>query len=171
MKALLYILFLNLFLSTATQAQIKIAFLEQYNQNGELVQYEPGGRFVHTAVQFPEIAPLWLNAYPREGVALIDWETLSTRGVIAKVIETPHTMTLSQIQPYWGKPFDYKYSWSDEAIYCTELIGKVLGIAPTPMKLNKKFWPPSYWHIEGLPGISPDGLYHWAMENSTPAKY
>lgn len=153
------------FLSLVAQAQIKIAFLVQYDHTGEIVQYEPGGRYVHTAVQFPEIAPNWLNAYPREGVAIIDWETLKKRGTVTDVIETPHTMTLAQIQPYWGKPFDYKYDWNNDAIYCTELIGKVLGIEPTPMKLNKKFWPPSYWHIEGLPGISPDGLYQWALKH------
>lgn len=160
-----------LVLPLASQAQIKIAFLEQYNAQGELIQYEPNGRFVHTAVQFPEIAPLWLNAYPREGVALISWETLQTRGVIAEVLETPHTLTRAQIEPYWDKPFDYKYSWNDEALYCTELIGKLLGIEPTPMKFNKKFWPPSYWPLEGQPGLSPDGLYQWALKNSATREF
>ncbi len=155
-------------LSSTTLAKTRIAFLELYNQRGELVQYEPGGRFAHTAIQFDDLGDQWLNSYPGEGVALISWEQLQERGVIADVIEIPQKVQLSQITPYMGRPFDFWYSWSDEALYCTELIAKLLNIPTHPMSFNKKVWPKNYWALEGTPGLSPDGLWKWARKQQTP---
>ncbi|MBV2168735.1 MAG: hypothetical protein KUL82_08520 [Bdellovibrio sp.] len=155
-------------LSPTTFAKTRIAFLELYNQRGELVQYEPGGRFAHTAIQVDELGDQWLNSYPGEGVALISWEQLQERGVIADVIEIPQKIKLSQITPYMGRPFDFWYSWSDEALYCTELIAKLLNIPTHPMSFNKKVWPKNYWALEGTPGLSPDGLWTWARKQQAP---
>lgn len=155
------------FLFTASSfAASKIAFLEAYDKNGQRVEYEPGGRFVHTAIQFPELGDKWLNAYPGEGVAVIDLETLQNRGVITEIVEIPQTLTLKDVAPYWGRSFDFWYSWSDEYIYCSELIGKMLGIPTHPMVFNKKFWPKNYWHLDGTPGLSPDTVYRWSLEQA-----
>lgn len=157
------VLFLILFLSVSSSfAKTRIAFLELYDRKGQLVQYEPGGRFAHSAVQFDEIGDQWLNAYPGEGVAIIDLSELKHRGTIAEVVEIPQTLRLSQVQPYMGLPFDFWYSWTDEAIYCSELIGKLLHIPTRPMKINRQVWPKNYWSLEGQPGLSPDALYEWA---------
>lgn len=144
-------------------AKTRIAFLELYNQRGELVQYEPGGRFAHTAIQFDDIGDQWLNSYPGEGVALISWEQLQERGVIADVVEIPQKIRFSQVAPYMGRPFDFWYSWTDDALYCTELIAKLLNIPTHPMRFNKKVWPKNYWSLEGTQGLSPDGLWNWAQ--------
>ncbi|MGZ3775026.1 MAG: hypothetical protein ACXVCY_14145 [Pseudobdellovibrionaceae bacterium] len=148
--------------STNALAKVRIAFLETYNSKGELVQYEPGGRFSHTAIQFDDIGDKWLNSYPHEGVAIITWEQLQQRGVVADIIEIPTEIHLAKVTPYLGRPFDFWYSWSDDAFYCTELIGKLLGLMPQPMTFNKKVWPPSYWKLDGTLGLSPDQLWNWA---------
>lgn len=151
-----------LLINFSASAKTRIAFLELYDRHGRLVQYEPGGRFAHTAIQFAETGEQWLNAYPGEGVALISFKELKTRGVVAEIVEIPHTIELSQVQPYMGLPFDFWYSWNNDAIYCTELIAKLLGIPTKPMRFNKQVWPKSYWKLEGTPGLSPDDLYTWA---------
>ncbi|WP_413944604.1 hypothetical protein [Bdellovibrio sp. HCB-162] len=166
MKTWLSFAFLFLSLSSPAFAKSRIAFLELYDRNGELVQYEPGGRFSHTAIQFDEIGDKWLNAYPGEGVAIVSWEDLQHRGVVADIVEIPMDVHLSQVKPYMGRPFDFWYSWSDDAFYCTELIGKLLGVPTHPMKFNKQVWPKSYWKLEGTPGLSPDQLWKWARELS-----
>lgn len=156
-----------LFSASLSFAKTRIAFLEQYDRNGNRVQYEPGGRFVHSAIQFDEIGDRWLNAYPGEGVAVISLEQLQHHGTIAEVVEIPQTVHMSQVKPYLGLPFDFWYEWSDDAIYCSELIAKILDIPTRPMKINKQVWPKNYWHLEGQPGLSPDALYEWALKDST----
>ncbi|KHD90021.1 MAG: hypothetical protein OM95_00390 [Bdellovibrio sp. ArHS] len=158
--------FLFLLAATSSFAKTRIAFLELYDRHGRLVQYEPGGRFAHTAIQFDDIGDKWLNAYPGEGVAIISWEDLEHRGVIAEIVEIPQDVRLSQVQPYMGRPFDFWYSWNDKALYCTELIGKLLNIPTHPMKFNKQVWPKNYWDLEGTPGLSPDSVYAWARQQS-----
>lgn len=147
-------------------AKTRIAFLELYDRNGKLVQYEPGGRFVHTAIQFDDIGNLWLNAYPGEGVALISLKQLQRHGTIADVIEIPQDLHMSQVTPYMGRPFDFWYTWGDDALYCTELIAKLLNIPTHPMRFNRQVWPKNYWHLEGTPGLSPDQLWQWAKEQT-----
>ncbi|WP_413570407.1 hypothetical protein ACLWBD_07565 [Bdellovibrio sp. HCB117] len=160
-----FALFILLFLAVSSSfAKTRIAFLELYDRHGRLVQYEPGGRFAHTAIQFDDIGDKWLNAYPGEGVAIVSWEDLEHRGVIAEVIEIPQDIRLSQVKPFMGLPFDFWYSWSDDALYCTELIGKLLNIPTHPMKFNKQVWPKNYWHLEGTLGLSPDSVYTWAKQ-------
>lgn len=145
-------------------ATTRIAFLELYNSKGELIQYEPNGRFGHTAIQFDEIGDHWLNAYPSEGVAIISLQHLQNHGKIADIIEIPDQVHLQWVQPHLGKPFDFQYSWNDEAFYCTELIGKLLGVPTHPMHFNHKVWPKNYWQLEGTAGLSPDQLWIWARQ-------
>jgi hypothetical protein len=143
-------------------AQTRIAFLELYDPNGNLVQYEPNGRFAHTALQFDDIGDYWLNSYPGEGVAIISIDQLRQHGKIAEIIEIPDHISLEIIRPYLGKPFDFKYSWSDDAFYCSELIGKILNVPTHPMHFNKQVWPTHYWKLDGTLGLSPDRLWVWA---------
>jgi len=166
MKKAVLISFLGLILILAfpfpSVAQMRVAFLEVYDSQGKLIQYEPGGRFGHVAL---EINQKWLQSYPGEGVQLISWQELRKRGVVAQVLLIPGTLTFLEIQAYLGMPFDFQYSWDNQAFYCSELLGKLLGIAPGPMRFNHDVWPPSYWHLEGLPGLSPDRL-HFQLSQS-----
>ena len=155
-----------LFISLPGFAKTRIAFLELYGHNGKLVQYEPGGRFAHTAIQFDDIGDKWLNSYPGEGVAIVSWEDLKHRGVVADIVEIPVDLKISQVTPYLGMPFDFWYSWDDNAFYCTELIGKLLHVPTHPMQFNKAVWPQSYWKLEGTKGLSPDQLWLWTKQFS-----
>ncbi|MEK2690751.1 hypothetical protein [Bdellovibrio sp. GT3] len=155
---------LSFFLLSQAGAVTRIAFLETVNSRGERVEYEPGARFSHTAIQFDELGDQWLNAYPGEGVAIISEERLKQHGMITEIIEIPQELFLSQVSPYLGLPFDFWYSWDGDAIYCTELIGKLLNVPTHPMIFNKKVWPKNYWDLDGTPGLSPDSLYRWALQ-------
>ena len=157
---------LIVFSGNYVQAKVRIAFLETYDAKGRLVQYEPGGRFSHSAVQFGALGDQWLNAYPGEGVAIISLDTLQHHGKITDIVEIPVDLTMADVQPYLGKPFDYWYSWSDDAIYCSELIGKLLHVPTQPLHLNHEVWPKNYWKLEGTPGLSPDELWKWAKAHS-----
>ncbi|MGE5086972.1 MAG: hypothetical protein ACM3MG_11770 [Bacillota bacterium] len=166
MKNIFSLSIIALFIALPGFAKTRIAFLELYGPNGKLVQYEPGGRFSHTAIQFDDIGDKWLNSYPGEGVAIISWEDLQHHGVVADIVEVPFEIKLSQVTPYLGKPFDFWYSWDDNAFYCAELVGKLLHIPPQPMHFNKAVWPPNYWKLEGTEGLSPDQLWIWAKQFS-----
>ncbi|WP_413587179.1 hypothetical protein [Bdellovibrio sp. HCB274] len=157
-------LLISFLLLCEVQAKTRIAFLETVNSRGERVEYEPGARFSHTAIQFDDIGEQWLNAYPGEGVAIISEERLKQHGMITAVIEIPQHVSLAAIEPYLGLPFDFWYSWEGDAIYCTELIGKILNVPTHPMIFNKKVWPKNYWDLDGTPGLSPDKLYQWSLE-------
>lgn len=148
-------------------AKTRIAFLEVYDSKGALVQYEPQGHFGHTAIQYDEIGDRWLNSYPGEGVAIISQEQLQGHGKITDIIEITSAVNPSQVQGYLGHPFDFWYSWSDDAFYCTELIGKLLKVPLHPMHFNHQVWPQSYWQLEGSLGLSPDQLWKWAQGHKT----
>lgn len=163
MRILLAFFFFSV-LSSLSFAQTRIAFLQSFDKNGKPVEYEPGGRFTHTAIQFEELGDMWLNAYPNDDVAIISLSRLQTHGTITEIIEIPQTVRMTEAMPYMGLPFDYWYSWSNDAIYCSELIGKILNIPTRPMHFNKNFWPKNYWKLEGTPGLSPDALYEWAVQ-------
>lgn len=153
MKALIY---LTITLCSLLANAHEIAFLEVYDSQGNLVQYEPGSRFGHVALK---IHDRWFQVYPGEGVKYITQKQLEERGVIAEILQIPGSYSPEVLNPYLGIPFDFDYSWTNEAYYCSELLGKLLGIPPEPMELNKEVWPPSYWHLEGKLGLSPDKLY------------
>lgn len=159
MKSLILSLFLFgaiLVSSLDSVAKTQIAFLEVYDLQGRLVQYEPNSRFGHTALK---IGDLWLQSYPGEGVKLVTWKELQKKGDVAEVIEIPIDITLKDVEAYLGRPFDFFYTWDDESLYCSELIAKILRIPPEPMQFNRKVWPPSYWPLEGQPGMSPDKIF------------
>lgn len=150
-----------LLISFQAKANTRVAFLEEYDDNGHLVQYEPGSRFGHSAIQIDEQSNLWLQSYPEEGVQFITWQQLQKRGKVAAILEIPVDIQKQDVQKFLGKPFDFDYDWSDEALYCSELLGKLLNIPPQPMHFNHVVWPKWYWSKEGQPGLSPDEIYRY----------
>ena len=61
-------------------------------------------------------------------------------------------------EKYYGLPYDSNYSWSDKAIYCSELVAKILGIKPSPMRFDADIWGEDEPR-RGELGISPDEIY------------
>lgn len=150
MKYILIILFPQIL-----WAQIILAFVEMRDAHNKVVQLEPGGRFAQVAVSY---GPDWLHAHAFRGVELITTAELQKMGQVTQVVWHPsNKLTFQQVQSFLGKPFDHEYSWEDGHYYCSELVGKILGIKPKPMKFD--LWPDYYKKKRGQLGLSPDDIY------------
>lgn len=146
-----------IFFSLSVQAKVYVALIQMKDYYGNVVQLEPGGRFAHSAISYKG---QWLQAHPYWGVQLTTIENVRKMGEIQEIIEVPNLEELDEakVNEMLGKPFDHDYVWDDEKIYCSELIAKLLDLAPKPMVFSDS-WPASYQALNGQPGLSPDGVY------------
>jgi hypothetical protein len=147
-----------------TAHAVQVAFLEVRAPDGRLIVLEPGGRFAHVAISYEKG---WLHAHPATGVT---WSpTLARFGSVVAVLTDGNDLDPSRevVSSYLGKPYDQRFSWSDDALYCSELVAKLAGIPPTPMDFAGERWRDS---TSGLPkgelGISPDEVYRWLKERA-----
>ncbi len=147
-----------LFFPLMSLASLQVAFLEIHDAAGNLVQFEPHGRFGHLAISYQG---QWLHAHPYYGVQLVREADLQKIGTLAALVTVDGHPDLSPevVQPLLGKPFDHDYNWDDEKYYCSELVGKLLGLPPQPMDFSAAIWPPEYKKHQGEPGLSPDGIF------------
>lgn len=151
-------LFILVFLlSFSVNAKVQVAFIEMKDYYGNVIELEPGGRFAHSAISYKG---QWLQAHPYWGVELVSIEKIRKMGEIKEIIEVTNLEELDEakVKELLGKSFDHDYLWDDEKIYCSELIAKLLGLAPKPMVFSET-WPAAYQAKNGLPGLSPDGVY------------
>lgn len=134
-----------------------VAFIQMRDYYGNVVQLEPGARFAHSAISYKG---KWLQAHPYRGVEHVTIDKIQKMGEILEYVEVPNLEELDEdkVNAMLGKPFDHGYIWDDEKIYCSELIGKLLNLTPTPMVFSEH-WPASYQALNGQPGLSPDGVY------------
>lgn len=148
------------FLVTSAQsfARARVAWMTLIKPDGSVVQFEPDFLYAHIAI---EIQGRWLHASPRKGVVIESRFELEKLGSIQEIwesgIEDPKYHL--RVPKYLGKPFDYEFNWSDEKMYCAELLAKLLNIPAQPMHFDPKLWPAPYLKYEGLPGSSPKNLY------------
>lgn len=144
--------------SIQIHATVTIAFLEVKDPRGYIVQLEPSGKYAHIAISFQD---KWLHSHPLRGVEIVDQVELEKIGKIAEVIsiETLRELTRLDVIPYLGKPYDSEFSWSDDKIYCAELVAKILKIPPTPMTFSSPVWSQEYKRLRGEMGLSPDDIY------------
>ena len=156
MKALVALLLVFLWIAFA-QARVQVAFVEIRRPDGTLVQLEPGGRFAHLAISY---RGQWLHSHPYRGVELINTNDLAKMGTLAVKITLP-AMEPSDgmVKGLVGLPYDREYSWSNERMYCSELVAKILQLKPSPMYFDPKLWPKEYQKLNGQLGISPDDIY------------
>ena len=145
-------------LSYCTETLTRIAWIEMRDANGQIIQLEPEMLYAHVAIQIGE---QWLHAHPKHGVVLSDSAELQKTGVIREVwaSDKENDSYLDHVSFFVGREFDSEFSWTDEKIYCAELIAKLLSIAPSPMHFDEKLWDPWFKKYEGLPGSSPSKLY------------
>lgn len=158
MKFLIRIL-LFLTLPHLAVAEVHIAFIELLGPQGRVIQLTPGGRFGHSAISYQGG---WLHAYPRRGVEVTSLEDLESIGRVVEIVTLVGRAEPSpqEVDQYLGRAFDYDYSWTDEKIYCAELLAKLLGLEPEPMIFDEKLWPgDKYQKLNGQPGLSPDAIY------------
>jgi hypothetical protein len=148
-----------LVVATAVHAQVRVSWLEVRDSLGNVVHLEPNFDYAHVAIQ---VGNRWLHAHPNRGVELVSEQVLEQYGKIREVWasdDEDEANYLDEIPYYLGRPFDNEFSWSDDKIYCAELIAKLLRVAPTPMHFDSKLWSSWYQKYEGKPGSSPSKLY------------
>ncbi|MBX9765731.1 MAG: hypothetical protein K2X47_00545 [Bdellovibrionales bacterium] len=147
-----------LFLVSPTWAEVRIAFLEIKSPSGRSVILEPGGRYAHVAISIQDD---WLHAHPLRGVEIISDNSLHRLGspTILNVPWIP-ALTAEKVLPFLGKPFDTTFSWSNgSGYYCSELVGKILGLEPTPMTFTEDAWPAEFSDLRQSLGLSPDDIF------------
>lgn len=150
---------------SASGESIAVAFLELRNYRGDLVRLEPRFPWAHMAVSW---RGGWLHAHPAKGVEWVSMEELERYGRVAHVTSVVGQLALDDqlATSALGKPYDHQFSWTDQAYYCSELVAKLLGIKPVPMVFDPAFWPPTYQHLNGMPGISPRLVFLKLVEES-----
>lgn len=155
------LMFLMPFYSFAT---VDIVFIELRSQSGQLIQLEPNGQFAHIAISYKDG---WLHSHPFRGVEVISQDALEKIGTIKMIITIQGLDSLkdTQVEKFLGKPYDAEFSWSDEKIYCSELIGKLLNIDPQPMTFETEIWPKHTQSLRGQLGLSPDDIFQFLKKN------
>jgi hypothetical protein len=150
-------------LAASASDAVEVAFVEMRTADGRVLQLEKNGQFAHVAISYKG---LWLHAHPFYGVEAVTSERLARVGVIKAVVKVSEHDSLDdeEVARFLGKPYDRSYSWSDEKIYCSELVGKLLRLKPKPMDFSAEAWPAQYRKLNGAPGLSPDGVYRTLIE-------
>jgi hypothetical protein len=151
-------------------AAIDIAFLEFRDNKGQLIQLEPKGRFAHIAISYKG---QWLHSHPYQGVEIVTQDGLEKIGTIKAIItiSKTHSLRKTEAEIFLGKPYDSKFSWSDDKIYCSELVAKLLKIEPQPMKFETDFWSEHYKSLNGQLGISPDDIFLFLKEKGYKTRF
>lgn len=148
--------------------EVKVAFMEFYDRQGNLIVLEPDGRFSHLALGVQSLQhhdTQWIHAHPWKGVIIDNWESLDSMGKVTTVLTIDtEILDVEQLNAMIGRPYDRNFLWYDDAIYCSELIGKALGLKTNPMYFSMELWPERFQQFNGLPGLSPDGAYQQLKE-------
>lgn len=161
MNTFLFIIFITI--SSISHASVKIAFIEIRKTNNQLIQLEPGGQYAHIAISFKD---KWLHAHPYRGVEIIDQDGLKKMGKIVKTltITDKPDLFMNEVIRFLGKSYDSYFSWSDDKIYCSELVGKILEIPPRPMSFSTDIWTENFKNSKNSLGLSPDDIYIYLTE-------
>lgn len=139
-------------------AQVTVAFIEMKTPDGRILQLEPGGRFAHVAISH---RGRWLHVHPFRGVELVTTEEMEKMGFIAETIRLEQLAELNegQIRELLGRKYDAQFSWDGEKLYCSELVGKILKLTPTPMSFSAPIWSNRFRELKGSLGLSPDDIF------------
>lgn len=108
--------------STSNQSEaIQFATKSKYSHVG-IIYKKADELYVYEAIQPVKITPLrtWIN------------RGLNRHYVVKRLKEEPNGLTISNIeamktvgQQYLGKDYDLKFEWSNDKIYCSELVWKI----------------------------------------------
>jgi len=142
------------------ESETQVLFLELRNGQGEVLLLEPDFPYAHVAVQLRD--GKIIHSHPRGGVQEVTYKQLGNFGTVKEsVVIERETSEISneEFEKLLGKPYDFGFSWDNDRFYCSELVAKILGISPEPMHFDQALWPPSFWELEGKPGISPGKIY------------
>ena len=152
-----HLVILRVLLPLMSWARLRVAFVEMQGPNGRRIELEPGGTFAHVAVEYGNH---WLQTYPPGPAKLISWETLRLYGqVTVLTLEDSSALTETQVQKILGQPYDYQFSWTSNALYSSELVGKILNLEPTKMTFESEFWKDRPKPQASEKGLSPDDIF------------
>lgn len=167
MKRLALLFPLAMLVSVSAHAAVLVAFIELRRTDGTLIQLEPGGRFAHIALSFNG---RWLHAHPQRGTEVVDDQGLAQVGRVAEIINVTDRPEPSEavVQNIVGKPYDREYSWNDDRLYCSELVAKILGLKPEPMKFDSSLWAREFSKYRGQLGLSPDDIFRLLRQRNYP---
>lgn len=156
-------------LSISVYARIEVAFIEVRNYHGEVVQLEPDGQFAHIAISYKNG---WLHAHPIRGVELVDRTEIEKMGLIKKIIliSEQNNLNKKNVNRFLGKPYDSDFSWSDNKIYCSELVAKLLNLKPTPMTFDSEIWLDKQSTTRDKLGLSPDDIYKELVQRESKSQ-
>ncbi len=153
------IAFVGMLLAADTSAEIRVAFFPYPTPQAG------GERFFHVAISFQG---KWLHSHPYWGVRLENSLEEIQKGPVI-LLENLHHPSLSPeaVLPLLGRPFDRQMDWSsDDRLYCSELVAKLLNIPPSEMSFESPLWPKDLAKRRGSLGISPDEIYEALEEGA-----
>lgn len=150
--------FFVLLYHTLCLAEVEVLFVQKKDFQGNVVRLQPHEDFYHVALVTPYGL---LNARPYYGVEFLNsLDDLGYPDYSVTVLRLSGDIKYQQYHHYLGLPYDSEFDWDDKAIYCSELVAKILNIAPSPMRFEGDHWPRRLRDKQGLPGLSPDLLFH-----------
>lgn len=151
-----------------------VIFLSVTDPSGQKIDLDPaepsGKAFFHVAISH---RGGWLHSQTWAGVQKT--RSMEPYGHVELILEPSRTewnriKTLypseSEIDNLIGRKFDFFFNWAtDQELYCSELVAKILKIKPIPMRFGGPYWQ-KYFEKRGQPmphskskGMSPDSLY------------
>jgi hypothetical protein len=165
----LFFCVLHLF-SSASFAQVEVAFIEITSADGKRLELEDGSQYAHIAISYKG---QWLSTHPYRGVELVNQEKLEEFGPISAIVDIPDRPEPSDdfVRSILGSRYEMKFSWESEKYYCSKLVGKILDISPQPMNFNAAAWPASFQQYNGLPGLSPQGVFRVLLSRGYKVRY
>lgn len=163
------LIFLLVFISSfSTFSQVQVALIKIYRPDCSVLYLEPNFAYAHIAISYEGG---WINAHPKHGVQLTKTlEELDFPKHESFIWEAPKSLNLKplsavQAEKYRGLEYDRSFNWcSNDALYCSELVAKIMQLPPQPMVFDPKIWPKEYWKLNGRPGISPFLLFKEMLE-------
>jgi hypothetical protein len=147
-----------LLLFALSSHSIEVALIKVFDRYGKLVQLEKGGEFTHSAIK---VQGGWMHAHPYRGVEIVSSiQEMGFKKTETKIFYNNNIPEVSNkfIDQFLGLPYDSNFSWSNDKIYCSELVAKALGIEPTPMSFDEELWGRGMEHRRVELGLSPDDL-------------
>lgn len=150
-------------------SQVKVAFLEVRTRDGKNLQLEKNTQFAHVAISYNG---QWLHTHPYRGVELVNRRKLEEIGVITAVIDIPDYQEPRKVfvESILGTPYEITFSWESDRYYCSKLVGKILGLEAEPMNFDAPGWPEKFKKYNGLPGISPQGVFNQLVKRGYPVR-
>jgi len=151
-------------MSSASFAQVRVAFFEMKDPTGVRVELEPGGQFFHVALQLKDGS--WIHTHPYYGVQVV--EDLRKIGEPKSMLASAlwREIDREKIFHELGKPFDFKFRWFDpETTYCSKLVGQLLGLSPLPSSFSGAIWKSLDLDATNPVGLSPDDLFYLLLSN------